>query len=178
MGDEGKKMDKQLLMHIMGMAKKGGMREPILDELLGLVREQAEINEQTSKQQLADISPNPAYDMQFIRNQFGLNQPQGSKADLFTKMLEDSFRAGWKDDEEWDCFIEVEALDELSTNEIDQAVKLIQDQADTEKVPVRLAANGYRCVAYPGGKWVDALTQWHEAKLASTRARAKIQVSW
>jgi len=173
MGDEGKKIDKQLLMHIFGVAKKGGMNSELLDEMLDVVREQHEIVERDVERQTAAMSPNVPYDMQFIRSQMGTNQPQGSNAALFTKMLEDSFRAGWKADDEWDCFVEVEAFDELSTDEIDQAVKLIQTEADTQEVPVRLYANGYRCIAYPGGEWVDALTQWHEAKLAA-RSQAKI----
>ena len=152
MGDEGKKMDTALLMHVFGMAKKGGMNDPIMDELLGVVREQAKINEESIKLQAAQLQPNVPFRSQNPCGEIPLT------------------RAGWKPDGEWDCFIEMEGR---GGEHIRDACQRAQKLADDESVPVRLNFNNTQCLLYPQGKWEEGCSAWNETRAHQDRQRAK-----
>jgi len=163
MGDDKDKYN-PLLEHMTRLAKKAGMSHFVLDEISSVIRAQQEINENQIALQSAPTFPNVPFDMQSLLGQ--MKPPNKAK---------EAFRTGWKADDQWDCFIEVEVEKRLSTDELDEVFATAQCEANTEGVPVRVIANGFAGITYPGGNWVDGLTQWHEARLAH-REQAKINL--
>jgi hypothetical protein len=178
MGDESDgKFDSAMLMHILGVAKKGGMGNGVVEELLEVVREQHKIDKEAIKLQTAAYV-NPPYDLTSLQNQLGTNPCREVALDTETCGLgaveKDSGRTGWKADGTWDCFIEYEAS---GGKHVTDACQEAQKIADEEEVPVRLNFNDTRCLLYPNGKWEEACESWWEARNLLEKARKQSKIS-
>jgi hypothetical protein len=164
--DDDKDKYNPLLEHMTRLAKKAGMSHVVFDEISSVIREQQKIDEKQVTLQSTQIHPNVPFDMQSLLGQ--MKPPNKAK---------EAFRTGWKADDQWDCFIEVEVEKRLSTDELEEVFATAQCEANTEGVPVRVIANGFAGITYPGGKWVDGLTQWHETRLTH-REQAKVTANF